>query len=77
MKVYDPNDPLQRVEIERRRERRLWWSNTFWPAFIVIVIIDLIVAADLIGNQLFYGDWTCAFSHCVRVQDVKDPRAKP
>lgn len=78
MKVLDPNDPLQRVEVNRRNERRWWWDNTFWPITVTIAILVGGLGLDLLWNQAFYGDWQCAFIQCVRVQDVKNPqKVKP
>ena len=68
MKVYDPNDAHDRELMRKRDERRQSWV-TFW-AFVLIVVLG---ALDLLGNQLWYGDWSCAFVNCVRVQDVKNP----
>ena len=46
-------------------------DNTNAIAWIMaIVLIVLILAAKIAWSVHVYGDWTCAFSHCIRVQDV-------
>lgn len=72
MNVYDPNTPEGRKQIRRRDERR----EKLVEARIILTLILSIVtifALDFIGNELWYGDWECAFVNCVRVQDIKKP----
>jgi hypothetical protein len=66
VKLYDPNDPEQRVAIERRQER--WAELRVWACIALFVAI---VGTVFVGNQLWYGDWRCAFVNCVRTQDIK------
>lgn len=41
---------------------------TGWGAIALLVIILLCTAADAWYASRVYGDWTCAFSRCVRVR---------
>lgn len=72
MKVFDPNDPVEAEELKRRGIRRQKWDS-FSTFMIAVAILALIVGADLLGNQWFYGDWKCAFTNCVRIQDIRNP----
>lgn len=70
MKLYDPNDPEQRVAMHRRNENIASW-DAFGKLTLCLVVLALIFAATLAGNQWWYGDWRCAFVNCVRAQDIK------
>lgn len=37
-------------------------------AIALLVFVLLCAVGDLAWNAHMYGDWTCAFSHCVRVR---------
>lgn len=37
-------------------------------AIALLVILLIAFGADLAWNAHVYGDWTCAFSRCVRVR---------
>lgn len=71
-KVFDPNDLVEAEELKRRGIRRQKWDE-FGTFMIAVTILALIVGADLLWNQLFYGDWKCVFTNCVRVQDIRNP----
>ena len=44
-------------------------NHSFHDSRGVTVMLVLVFMAILLGwNQYAYGDWSCAFSHCVRIK---------
>lgn len=43
--------------------------NSFVTRLIFVVMLLFTVAAWALGNQLLYGDWSCAFKNCAYVID--------
>lgn len=42
------------------------WTNVL-AAAILVVLVALSVTGSVVHAELVYGDWTCAFAHCVKV----------
>lgn len=43
--------------------------DSFIAGLIFVATLFLVVAAWFLGNQLLYGDWTCAIKNCSYVID--------
>lgn len=54
-------------EQQRKSERR-------WAIGLGLCVAALIVGVMVVYNDLVYGDWTCAFARCVKVENVKGAR---
>ena len=55
------------VRDQERSERR-------FATFLVIAIAAVILSAMVAYNAWAFDDWTCAFSRCVKIENVKGAR---
>lgn len=49
--------------------------NGFLDRYFTVIFVVLVAVAILAGliawNHVWYGDWTCAFTRCVKVGDIR------
>lgn len=40
---------------------------------VLILILSIIAIVAMVGSELFYGDWRCAFAECRIIVEGKNP----
>lgn len=53
-----------------RDQSRIGW----FEVALIAAICALVLGGKLLYARLTYGDWSCAFANCVKIENVKGAR---